>query len=158
MAMAGMLISAVAGLAGSVMQASALNAQAKAQEQIAEFNARQKEIEGNRRQAEGALRGELEMREAQSLSGRARAAQAQIGIDTSSGSALLLEQDIISEGAFRSSLEVASARNEQRSLREGAKAERFEGKIRAMASRSQARASLLGGLGSAFGGIAKAFG
>lgn len=155
MAMAGMLVSAVVGLVGSFAQASAMNAQADAQEKIAEFNARQKEIEANRRQAEGQLRGELEKKEAQSLSGRARAAFAQIGVDTSSGSPLLLEQELISEGTFRQSLEIASAANESRSLNEGAKAERFEGKIRAMASRAQAKASLLGGIGSAFGALGK---
>ncbi len=155
MAMAMMAVSAVVGLIGSFAQASALNEQAKAQERIAEFNARQQEIEANRRQAEGALRGELEMKDAQSLSGRARAAFAQAGVDTSSGSPLLLEQELISEGAFRQSLEVASAQNEQRSLNEAAKGERYEGQIRAMASRSQARASILSGIGSAFSAMSK---
>lgn len=155
MAMAAMLVSVVAGLAGSFAQASALNAQAKAQEQIAEFNAKQKEIEASRRQAEGVLRGELEKKDAQNLSGRARAAFAQMGVDTSSGSPLLLEQDLISEGEFRSGLEIASSQNEQRSLNENAKADRYQGKIAAMSSRAQAKASLLGGIGSAFGGLAK---
>jgi len=155
MAMAAMAISAVAGLAGSVMQASALNAQAEAQEKIAQFNAHQKNIEANRRQAEGVLQGQLEEREAQSLAGRARAAFAQIGVDTSSGSPLLLEQDIIKEGKFRSGIAVASARNEGRSLKESGKADVYEGKVRAAASRSQARASLLGGIGNAFGTIGK---
>lgn len=155
MAMAGMLISTVVGLVGSMAQASAMNAQADAQEQIAEFNAKQKEMEASRRQAEGVLRGEMEKKEAQSLSGRARASFAQMGIDTSSGSALLLEQDLISEGEFRSGLEIASAQNEQRSLNENAKADRFQGQIAAMSSRAQAKASLLGGIGSAFAGLSK---
>jgi hypothetical protein len=155
MAMAAMLVSAVVGLAGSFMQASAMNAQAKAQEQIAEFNAKQKEVEASRRQAEGQLRGQLEEKEAQSLSARARAGFAQIGVDTTQGSPLLLEQELAAEGQFRKNLEIASAQNEQRSLQEGAKADRFEGKIRAMASRAQAKASLLGGIGSAFGSLAK---
>jgi hypothetical protein len=153
--MAAMAISAVVGLVGSFAQASALNAQAKAQEQIAEFNARQQEIEASRRQAEGQLRGALEEREAQSLSARVRAGFAQMGVDTSQGSPLLLEQELVSEGQFRKNLEIASAQNEQRSLQESAKGERFEGKIRAMSSRAQARASLLGGIGSAFGSLAK---
>jgi hypothetical protein len=155
MAMAAMLISTVVGLVGSMAQASALNAQAKAQEQIAEFNAKQKEIEASRRQAEGVLRGELEKKDAQNLAGRARASFAQMGVDTSTGSPLLLEQDLISEGSFRQNLEIASAQNEQRSLQENAKADRFQGQIAAMSSRAQARASLLGGIGSAFGGLAK---
>jgi hypothetical protein len=155
MAMAAMVISAVAGLAGSFMQASALNAQADAQEKIAEFNARQKEIEANRRQAEGQLRGEIEERDAGRLRSKARAAGAQVGLDTTTGSSLLLDAELLKEGTFRKSLEIASAQNEQRSLQEGAKAERFEGKIRADASRSQARASLLGGIGSAFGSLSK---
>lgn len=155
MAMAAMLVSTVVGLVGSFAQASAMNAQAKAQEQIAEFNARQQEIEASRRQAEGQLRGQLEEKEAQSLSARARAGFAQMGIDTTQGTPLLLEQDLAAEGQFRKNLEIASAQNEQRSLQESAKGERYEGKVRAMASRAQARASLLGGIGSAFGSIAK---
>lgn len=155
MGMAAMAISAVIGLVGSFAQASAMNAQAKAQEQIAEFNARQMEIEASRRQAEGQLRGALERKEAEALSGRARAAFAQIGVDTSQGTPLLLEQELASEGAFRQNLEIASAQNEQRSLNESAKGERFEGKIRAMASRAQARASILGGIGSAFSSLSK---
>lgn len=155
MAMAAMVVSAVAGLAGSFMQASALNAQADAQNKIAEFNAKQKEVEAARRQAEGQLRGELESRDAKSLAGKARAAFAQIGVDTASGSPLLLEQELISEGEFRRNLEIASAQNEQRSLNEAAKSDRFEGKVRAAASRAQAGASLLSGIGSAFGSLAK---
>jgi hypothetical protein len=159
MAMAAMAISAVVGLVGSFMQASALNAQAKAQENIANFNARQQEIEGQRRAGVAAVRGELEMKEAQSLAGKARAGFAEMGIDTSQGSPLLLEQDLISEGAFRQNIEVAEGKNEERSLFESAKGERYEGKIRAAASRSQARASILGGIGSAFGTLGKvAFG
>lgn len=155
MAMAAMVIGAVASLAGSFMQSSALNAQADAQEKIAEFNAKQKEMEASRRQAEGVLRGELETRDAQKLAGRARAGFAQMGVDTSSGSPLLLEQDLVSEGAFRSSLEISSAQNEQRSLQEDAKADRFQGQVAAMSSRAQAKASLLSGIGSAFGSVAK---
>jgi hypothetical protein len=155
MAMAAMLISAVAGLAGSLAQASALNAQAKAQEQIAEFNAAQQRIEANRRQAEGAARAFQEERNAQSLAGKARAAFAQIGVDTTQGSPLLLEQDLTKEGAYRSNIAVSDAANEQRNLQEAAKATIYEGKIRAMASRSQAAASILGGIGSAFSALSK---
>ncbi len=155
MAMAAMAISAVVGLVGSFAQASALNAQADAQEKIAEFNARQKEIEANRRQAEGQLRGDLQVKEANSLAAKARAGFAQGGVDLAQGSPLLLEQDLIGEGAFRQNLEIASAQNEQRSLNEAAKSDRYEGAIRAMASRSQARASILSGIGSAFSSFSK---
>lgn len=155
MAVAMMAISAGLSLAGSFAQASAMNAQAEAQEKIAEFNAREKEIEAARRQAEGQLRGQLEERDAQSLAARGRAAFAEIGVDTSTGTPLLLEQELIKEGAFRRNLEIASAQNDQRSLNESAKGERYEGKVRAAASRAQARASLLSGIGNAFGSVAK---
>lgn len=155
MAMAGMLISAVVGLVGSFAQASALNAQADAQEQIAEFNARQQEIEAGRRAGEAAIRGEQERNEAQSLSARARAGFAQMGVDTTQGSPLLLDMELIQEGAYRQNIAVSEGLNEERSLRESAKGERYEGKIRAMASRSQAKASILGGIGSAFGALSK---
>lgn len=155
MAMAFMALSAVVGLVGSFAQASAMNAQAKAQEQIAEFNAKQQEIEANRRQAEGVLRGQLEERDSQSLAAKAKAGFAESGVDTTSGTPLLLEQDLIKEGKFRSGIEVASALNEQRSLQEEAKSTRYEGQIRAMASRAQARASLIGGIGSVFSTLGK---
>lgn len=158
MAMAAAAISAISGLIGSFAQASAMNAQADAQERIAEWNAKQKEIEANRRQAEGALRGDLQEREAESLAGKARASMAEIGVDTAQGSPLLLEQDLMSEGAFRSSIELASAHNEQRTLQESAKGERYEGKLRAAASRMQAQASILSSIGGLFGSLGKAFG
>ena len=149
MAVAGIL-TAVTSLVGSFVQFSAMSAQADAQQKIAEFNARQDEIEASRRQAEGVLRGQLEQKDAQSLAARVRAGEAQMGVDTTSGTPLLLEQQLGAEGEFRKNLAIAEAQNQQRSLQEEAKATRYEGQIQAAASRSQGMASLLSGFGSAF--------
>jgi hypothetical protein len=154
MAVAALAVSVVAGLAGSFMQYQAMNAQADAQEKIAEFNAKEKETQAAREQAAGQLRGDLERKNAEALAGKARASAAQAGIDTSSGSALLLDSEIIREGSFRANIEMSEAQNRERTLKMGAKADRFEGKVRAASSRSQAKASLLGGIGSAFGSVA----
>ncbi len=154
MAVAALVVSVVAGLAGSFMQSQALNAQADAQEKIAQYNAAEKQVQANREQAAGQLRAEQQRREAERVAGTARAGMAQSGLDTSSGSPLLLDTDIIREGAFKANIEIADAANKSRTLEEGAKADIFEGKVRAASSRSQARASLLGGIGSAFGSVA----
>lgn len=151
MAMAAGIISAVAGLAGSIAQASALNRQAQAQENIAEWNAARQEEEAAREQAAGQLRADLQRREADRTAATARAAQAQGGADTTQGSPLLLDQEIFKEGEFNANVEIANAQNKQRNLENRAIAERYEGKVRADASRSKATASLIGGIGSVFG-------
>jgi hypothetical protein len=155
MAVAALAISVVSGLAGSFMQSQALNAQAKAQEQIANFNANEKVVQANREQAAGQLRAELERREARSVAGKARASAAGAGLDTSSGSPLLLDSEIIREGEFRANIEIADAANKERTLKEGAKVDIYEGKMRSASSRSQAKSSLLGGISSAFGSVAQ---
>lgn len=154
MAAAALVVSVVAGLAGSMMQSNALNEQAKAQQDIANYNAQEKIIQGNREQAAGQVRADLERREAERVAGVARAGMAQSGLDTSTGSPLLLDSEIIKEGSYRANVEIADAANKTRTFAEGAKADIYEGKTRAASSRSQARASLLGGVSSAFGSVA----
>ncbi len=155
MAVAALVVSAVAGLAGSFMQAGALNAQADAQEKIAQFNANEKRVQANREQAAGHLRAEMERRQARAVAAKARAGFAEAGLDTTTGTPLLLDADIFQEGEFRANIEIADAQNKERSLKEAAKADIFEGKVRAASSRSQAKASILSGVSSAFGSIAQ---
>jgi hypothetical protein len=147
--------SVVAGLAGSFIQSQSLKQQAKAQLMIGEANAREKEAQGNREQAAGQMRAQLERREAESVASKARAGFGASGIDASSSTALLLDSDIIKEGEFRANIEIADAANRRRSLNESAKADRFESKVRAASSRSQATASLISGVGNAFGAVAQ---
>jgi len=159
MAMAFSIISVVSALAGSFVQYSAMQAQADQQEAIARYNQNEKNIQANREQAAGMARAELETRKAQRVAGRAKASLAESGGDTTSGSPLLLEQDILKEGAYRGSIEIADAQNKERTLREQGKVDLYEGKMRANASRSQASASLLSGFGNAFSSLGKvAFG
>jgi multidrug efflux pump subunit AcrA (membrane-fusion protein) len=149
--MAAGIIAGVAGLAGSVMQAQALNRQAEAQENIAEYNAARQEEQAAREQAAGQLRADLRRREADRTAATARAAMAQGGADTTQGSPLLLDQEIFKEGEFNANVEIANAQNEQRRLENQAKVERYEGQVRADASRSKAQASLISGIGGLFG-------
>ncbi len=154
MAMAALVISTVATLAGSVMQYGALNAQADAQEKIAQFNANEKTVQANREQAAGHVRADMERREARAVRAKARAGFGEAGIETTSGSPLLLDSDIFREGEYRANIEISDAQNKERTLKEAGKADIFEGKIRAASSRSQAKASLMSGIGSAFGNVA----
>lgn len=154
MAVAALAVSVAAGLAGSFMQFSAMNAQADAQNKIAQFNANEKNVQANREQAAGHVRAEMQRRAAGEQSAKVRAGFAQAGVDTTSGTPLLLDADLTREGEFRAGIEIADAQNKQRSLNESAKADIFEGKVRAASSRSQAKASLLGGIGDAFGSVA----
>jgi hypothetical protein len=155
MAMAALAISTVATLAGSVMQMGALNAQADAQEKIAQFNANEKTVQANREQAAGHVRADMERREARAVAAKVRAGFGASGIETTSGTPLLLDSDVMAEGEYRANIEISDAQNKERTLKEAAKADIFEGKVRAASSRSQAKASLLGGIGSAFGGVAQ---
>ena len=154
MAMAMMAISAVVGLAGSFAQASALNAQAKAQESIANFNAKQQEIKANQVRGESALKGELQMKEVKAQEAKARAGLAQSGVDTTSGTPSLLRDDLITTGKFQQFITNYQGEDQARSYNESAKATRYEGQVRAMASRAQAQSSIFGGIGSAFKSLA----
>lgn len=134
-----------------------MNAQADAEEQMANWNAARQREEAAWAQSRGALEARNKEKEGEKQAAKARAAMAQGGLATDTGTPLLLEQEFASETAWRSNVEMANATKSQRDLMNKASATEYEGKLRADASRTQAKASLLSGFASAAGGIGKAF-
>ena len=150
----GPIISGIASIAGAAMSASAMNQQAQAQEEMAAWNAARQREEAAWAQSKGALEAGQREKEGRLKSAEARAAQAQGGLDTTTGSPLLLQQEFASETMWRSNVEMANATKTQRDFMNKAAITEYEGKIKADASRSQAGASLLSG----FAGAIKGFG
>jgi len=154
----GPIISGIASLAGAAISASAMSAQADAEEQMAKYNADRQREEAAWAQSKGALESEQRRKEGERAASKARAAMAQGGAALGTGTPLMLETEFASETAFRQNVEMANATKTQRDFMNKANIIEYEGKIRADASRSQASASLLSGFAGAAKGFAGAFG
>lgn len=154
----GPIISGIASLAGAMVSASAMNAQAQAEQQMAKWNADRMREQAALAQAKGALEAAEQERKGKREAGIARAAFAQSGAATDTGTPLLLEQEFAAETQWRSNMAMANATIEQRNLLNKAAATEYEGQIRAQASRTQATASLLSGFAGAMKGFGGAFG
>lgn len=149
----GPLISGVASLAGAAVSAAAMSAQADSEEQIARWNADRQREQAALEQSKGAIEASRREKEGRRQAALARATFAQGGVQTDTGTPLLLEQDFAAETAWRSNMEMANATTQQRNLLNKAAATEYEGQIKAQSSRAGATASLLSGFGSAVKGF-----
>ena len=157
----GPIVSGIASIAGAAMSASAMNSQAQAEQAMAKWNADRQREQAALAQAKGALEAQEAETKGKREAGIARAAFAQSGAATDTGTPLLLEQEFASETQWRSNVQMANATIEQKNLLNKAAATEYEGTIRANASRSQASAELLKGFAgavSSFGKAATSFG
>jgi hypothetical protein len=152
------LAAPIFGLIGGAMQASAMNKQADAEEKIAKWNADRYREEAAWAQGTGAVKSAEVLREGERQAAKARAAMAQGGVATDTGTPLLITREFASETAHRENVTMANARNDQRKLTDKANITEYEGKVRAEATRAQATASLLGGFAGFGKGLAGAFG
>ena len=152
----GPLISGIASLAGAAISASAMNQQANAEEEMSQWNAARQREQAALAQSKGAIESSRRQKEGERQAAQARAAFAQGGVETNTGTPLLLEQEFAAETAWRSNMEMANATIEQRNLLNKAAATEYEGQVKAQASRTQATASLLSGFAGAVGGLGKA--
>lgn len=158
----GGIVSGIASLAAASAQSSALEEQADAEEKISRYNADRKREEASYAQAKGAQESEQKEKEGRRQAAIARAARAQGGIATDSGTSLLLESEFAAETEYSVDVAMANAQREQRDFENSAKITEYEGTVRANASRAKAGAARLSGFAGAVkgigGGIAKAFG
>ena len=150
----GPLISGIASLAGAAMSASAMSSQADAEQQMAKWNADRQREQAALTQSKGALESDEESRKGRRQAATARAAFAQSGAATDTGTPLLLEQEFASETQWRANMAMTNATIEQRNLLNKAAAQEYEGQIKANASRATGTAQLLSG----FAGAIKGFG
>lgn len=149
----GPIVSGIASVAGAAMSASAMNQQANAEEQMSRWNADRYREEAAWAQSKGAQDSREREKQGAKAAAKARAAIAQGGAATDTGTPLLLEQTFASETAYRANVEMANATKRQRDFLNKAEAELYEGKIKAESSRTQGRAALLSGFAGAVKGI-----
>jgi hypothetical protein len=154
----GPMISGVASLAGAAASASAMNAQADAEEQIAHWNAERQREKANQARGEAAVKAWEAERKGQRTAATARAVAAQSGVSTTRGSPALLDREFAAEIAWESNKATYVGETEYNDWTNKSKVTLYEGKIRADSTRAQARASLLGGVAGAVKGFAGAFG
>ena len=154
----GPIIGAVASLAGAMISARAMQQQAEAQEAIAEANAKQEERKAALAQSKGALESSKKAKEYDKASAMNRAITASSGVSTTEGTPLLQQEDFAAQKFWDTNLVMADATIEQRDRQDNANITRYEGAMKAQASRAQATASLISGAAGAVKGIAGAFG
>lgn len=147
---------------GAIQQGKMAEAMGKAQMNMANYNARMKELEADITRQQTNAREEQQRRQARQLLGKQRAAVAQAGIGWG-GSAL----DIMEESATLAELDALTIRYEgdlkARGLLAGAEADRFaggvamaQGKAAKTASYISAGASLLSGAAAGYSGFGAA--
>ena len=149
----GPLISGLASIAGAMISASAMNDQANAEQEMANWNAARQREAAALEQSKGAVEAAEREKQGKRQAAMARATMAQGGAALDTGTPLLLEQEFASETAWKSNMAMANATIAQRNLLNKASATEYEGKIRADASRAQASASLLSGFAGAVKGL-----
>src|SRR5690606_9766810 len=154
----GPVISGIASLAGAIVSASAMSAQAAQEEELARWNADRQREEAAWAQAKGAADAAIREKEYKRAASKAKAVLAQSGASTTEGTPLLVQQEFAAEKMFASNIEMANATKQQRDMLNRAAATEWEGRIRADAARANATASLISGVAGAFRGIAGAFG
>ena len=154
----GPIISGVASLAGAMVSASAMNAQADQEEEISRWNAQRQREKAALAQAKGAQESRVKQEEGDRAMATARAAAAQGGGATDTGTPLLLQQEFAKNTFYNTEVAMFNAKVEQGDLNNDAKITEYEGQVRADATRTQATASLISGFAGAAKGIAGAFG
>jgi mannitol-specific phosphotransferase system IIBC component len=154
----GPIIGAIGSIAGAMISAAAMQQQADQQEEIAEANARQEERKAALAQAKGALESSKKSKEYDKASALNRAITASSGFSTTEGTPLLQQEDFAAQKFFDTNLVMADATIEQRDRQDNANITRYEGAMKAQASRAQASASLISGVAGGLKGIAGAFG
>ncbi len=154
----GPTISGIASLAGAMVSASAKNAQADQEEQIARWNAERQREKAALAQAKGAQESRVRQEEGEAAASRHRAVVAQGGASTTEGTPLLMQQEFAKDTFYNTEVAMFNAKTEQADLKNKASVTEWEGKVRADATRAQASASLISGFPGAAKGVAGAFG
>ena len=154
----GPIIGAVASLAGSIVSASAMSAQAQQEEQIAQWNAQRQREKASLAQAKGAQEARLRQEQGEQAAAKHRAVVAQGGASTTEGTPLLMQQEFASDTFYNSNVAMFNAKSEQSDLNNKANVTEWEGKVKAQGTRAQATAALISGFAGAAKGVASAFG
>ena len=141
---------------GAIQQGKMAEAQGRAQQQAANYNARMKEIEAGITREQTNAREEQQRRQARQILGKQRAAVAQAGIGWG-GSAL----DIMEESATLAELDALTIRYEgdlkAKGLLAEAEFDRYSGEVSAAMGKAAKRASYVSAAASILSGAAGAY-
>ena len=154
----GPIVSGIASLAGAMVSASAMSAQADQEEAISQWNAQRQREKASLAQAKGAQEARQRQEQGDQAAAKYRAVVAQGGASTTEGTPLLMQQEFATDTFYNSNVAMFNAKTEQSDLNTKATVTEWEGKVRADGTRAKATASLIGGFAGAAKGIASAFG
>lgn len=158
MAAVGGLISGVASMAGAAASASAQREEAERVRQAGEYNAREYKINAAIEQSRGAGESEKEGLKGKQAVARQRAAMAQAGLTTDTGTPLLLQEETVGRTKYNQSVAMFEGLTRQRGNMARAEITKFESETQARSLENRAQATLLSGFASGVGSIGKAFG
>lgn len=157
----GGIISGVASAAGGMASASAYERQAEQMRLMRNWNWERRMEQAAIKQSEGAVAYAEKQREGELAKGQARAAVAEGGGSTTSSGGLRLMQDFTKRIRYLSETEQFKYLDEERNIRNQAKADWYEANIQIEAAETRATAArigAIGGLASGIGGALKGFG
>lgn len=136
---------AIAGMVGAGVGAAGAIQQGKAAKQSAEFNAAMMKREADREKQIGELNARRVRKETESLAATQRALLAGGGGDQSTGSALLIQEDLAEEGEFNARLAEVNAETAVSTKMAQATLARMGGRAAGTSSYIRAGTTLLSG-------------
>lgn len=154
----GPIIGAVASIAGAAVSASAMQAQADREEQIANYNAEMDRRKAALAQSQGALEASKTAKKYDQAAAMNRAIFAEANISTTEGTPLLQQQQFAAQKMWDTNIQMADATIKQRDLLDQATITQWEGQEKAKSTRTMAGATLLSGFAGAVKSIGGAFG
>ena len=146
-----MIASAGIGLYGASQQASAERAAGKANQQIAENNARLAEDSARDANIQGARESQQSAWKTRALLATQRAAAASANVDSQLGSAFDIQSDTALLGGIEQETIMLNAARKAWGFQSEATNYRNQGKLARFEANARARGTILGGLGNAVG-------
>ena len=140
------VVSTVAGLAGSYMQAQGTLAAGKAAQQAAEFEAKQLDIKAKEEQA-AAQRDMLDQRREKELAlSKLQSNAAASGFSATDPTALALADEIEKYGTYKEQMAMYGGESRRQGITAQAAGRRMEGKAARIGSQYSAAGTILGGI------------
>lgn len=143
-------LSAIAGLAGTIVSAAGTLAAGKAQQQAAEYEAKSMEIQANEERA-GAQQEAQEFRRRKDLALSAiQARAAASGLGPSDPTIINNEEDVAEYGEYQAAMAQFGGESRARGIRDAATVRRFEGQSAKSGAMYAAAGTILGGAANMF--------
>lgn len=150
--------SAIFGIIGSVVSAAGTIAAGNAQQEAAEYEAKQLEIKGKEERAAAQKEGQQYERRTELALSQLQARGAAGGFTSTDPTSLALADEITKYGTFQQQLSQYGGESRQEGLKAQAGVRRIEGAAAAKGAKLAAVGTILGGFGSAAKGLSGGFG